>query len=291
MPSAYIFGSTARGRVDALSDRDVLIVAKSNDEIVWVAEEWMLAGWSISKFTHSHFIEMANNGSLFVQHVKQEGKIVYDDDGFVRSVLSSFVPRLDYCSEGRESFALLQRIKETEAGYWSLMCAADIAYGAIRNLAILQLAAEEVYVFDYSDLIDRFASKAGLSGAMRNALLGLRSLKHGYRKRCAALGPDLILKNALAGADELFGKRRNDPGCLTSGYGGLRCLELYLVGRADPRELDLMPGDDPLGDTWALIRDPRGYRPPPASAGTVWLDEQYSLARERFPGVVGRATL
>lgn len=287
MTSTCIFGSFARRRTDALSDKDILIAGPSEAHIVDAAQPYSTSGWSISKFTHQQLRDMASNGSLFLQHLKQEGAIIRDDDGFLGSIVANFRLRLEYGREARESFALLREITGRQATYWSSLCAADIAYGAIRNIAILQLAATKTYLFDYSELIDHFAFEAKLSSTTRDALLALRTLKHAYRKRLTTLAPEPILINALAGADQIFGLSRHETeiGCMTSGYGGLRKLELYLVSRADPRELDLLLGDDPLVGAWELIRNPRGYRPPRGLADAAWLEEQYWWVRNRFPAV------
>jgi hypothetical protein len=134
MTSICIFGSTARGRADYLSDRDVLLAAPSEAEINDAARYWRLAGWSIAKFTHQQMLDMAARGSLFLQHLKQEGLIVRDQDGFLVCVINHFRPRHNYENETCESFALLSDIASFRSTYWPTLCAADIAYGAIRNI-------------------------------------------------------------------------------------------------------------------------------------------------------------
>jgi hypothetical protein len=283
MISTCIFGSTARGRRDNLSDKDLLVVATSKPELDETARRYCSTDWSISKFTHNQIRDMADRGSMFLQHIKQEGIIVRDDKGFLVSLMNGFHPRQEYESETRESFALLNDISGLSSTYWPTLCAADIAYGAIRNVAILRLASLGKYLFDFTDLIAHFSLKADLSSEESDALLDLRALKHGYRNRVATLSPHRVLAEALVVANKLFGKSRYTSTIgsdLMSGYRGLRLLELCLVKGADPRDLDSLSQHDPLAEAWAIIRDPR--YPKPKLANEAWLQKMRHIADARF---------
>jgi hypothetical protein len=137
---------------------------------------------------------------------------------------------------------------------------------------ILRLASRGIYLFDYADLINYFVHESYVSTETLKALLGLRVLKHGYRNRLTIFSPQQVLSDALAGAEELLGQSHCAPPKHSeafSGYRGLRMLELDLVTKADPRDLDLLPLHDPLAAAWALIREPRGY-PKPGLADEAW---------------------
>jgi hypothetical protein len=265
MPSACIFGSTARNRFDHLSDKDVLVVACSEREATEASRDWFGSGWSVTKCTHQQMQNMAHRGSLFLQHLKQEGIIVKDDDGFLSSIIHRFRPKHEYESELRDSFSLLSNLSRKPLTYWPMLCSADMAYVAIRNIAISRLAERGIYTFDYADLIDHFTRKCRIALERSESLIQLRVLMHGYRNRRTGLSPWQALKDALAGAEELFGQRCGESSQAKGnqfGYWGLRSLELELVKMTDPRQLDILPTYDPLGRAWALIRDPRDYPSP-----------------------------
>jgi hypothetical protein len=279
MTSTCIFGSRARNRLDDLSDRDVLIVAPSDLEIADASRQWANRGWSVARFTHQQMVGMADRRSLFLQHLKQEGIIINDEDGFLSSLIHRYVPKTDYGYELRESFALLAAIRHRPSSYWLTLCAADIAYVAIRNIAISRLAEQQIYTFDYYDLIKHFMEQRPIAPRKSDALVGLRALKHGYRNRLATLSPSNIVMDALEGAEQLFGVGQATID--RSGYFGLRMVEFELMKRADPRALDLLPLQDPLGQAWALICDPRDY-PKISLVDEAWVHETCQLAQRRF---------
>jgi hypothetical protein len=284
MTSACIFGSVARNRVDELSDRDVLVTAASEREVTQAARDWRSAGWSVSTFTHQQMSNMANGGSLFLQHLKQEGNIVNDDNDFLKSAFCQFRPRGNYDSEIRDSLRLLRDIPYRPLAYWSAMCAADIAYVAIRNIAILSLASRGMYKFEYAELINYFGSESRISCARLNALLDLRILKHGYRNRLTTLFPLPVLREAIIAAEEIFGHLDSffpQNADKRFGYRGLRMLEFDLVMIADPRDFDRLPAKDPLAEAWTFICNPR-YPKPVKMVDRDWIGSIEQLAQARF---------
>jgi hypothetical protein len=285
MPSTCIFGSTARSRLDSYSDRDILVVAPSKRELHSESFRLSSEGWSVAAFTQTKIAEMAERGSLFLQHLKQEAIIVEDEGGFLASLMAKYRPKRDYEEELRDSLKLLQDVSHPNQNYWSTLCSADIAYIAIRNIAISRLAAEEIYMFDYNDLLDYFGGRCSISVAKLDALRALRVLKHSYRGRLTPEFPRDNFRLALEGAEELFGFSFLPPQVdrtEASGYRALRLLELQLVQRVDPRYLDKMPADDPLAIAWALIRDPRGYPDKPELRGNGWMLQVRETVERRF---------
>jgi hypothetical protein len=282
MASICIFGSTARNRYDSLSDRDILVVASSEAELTENSNDWSSAGWSVAGFTNEQIVRMAERGSVFLQHIKQEGQIVRDDDRFLATVVDTFRPKENYEDELSESLALLNEISRPPLTYWPTLCSADIAFGAIRNIAILSLASRRHYTFDYNDLIDHFANEQPVSPARLDALRQLRTLKHGYRNRVTTLTPWRVLNDALLGAEDLFGHFTSAMvGDGSSAYRRLRMLELDLVLKAGPPYWDQLPPDDPLANAWAYIRDPRGY-PKDKLVDAAWTVGVRRLAEDRF---------
>ncbi|HEV7411224.1 MAG TPA: hypothetical protein VGO01_22300 [Bradyrhizobium sp.] len=262
----------------------MLIVAPSESDLAEVSRAWSSAGWSVARFTHQKMLKMADRGSLFLQHLKLEGLIVKDDDGFLASVLDQYRPKQEYENELHDSFGLLSDLSRLPSSYWPTLCSADIAYVAIRNIAILRFASRGIYTFDYSDLVEQLAHENSISAAKLHALRHLRILKHGYRNRLTKLCPWRVLEDALECAEDLFGQSccaQPQNRFSVSGYRGLRMLERYLVMKADPRFLDRLPAHDPLATAWALIRDPRDY-PKIIAIDDAWIQRIRLSAESRF---------
>jgi len=64
--SVYVFGSSARGSADDLSDRDVMIVCNNRAICDELKNEWIDSGWFVAVYSPARFTKMAMAGSLFV---------------------------------------------------------------------------------------------------------------------------------------------------------------------------------------------------------------------------------
>jgi hypothetical protein len=284
MSSICIFGSTARNRIDDFSDRDVLIVANSSFELSASAENWRRANWSVASFTECQMLDIASRGSLFVQHLKLEGIIVADKNGFLASTFAKYSPQPDCAREIEGSVALLRYVSGLVLSDWGALCSSDIAYVAIRNVAIHQLASQGVYKFDYNDVVDGLGRSRRIDPASLKAVRGLRHFKYAYRNRIGVVGIHDALQKALREAEmlfelDIFGAEHEEPVLLD--YAGLRVLELSLVDKVPPQYLDCLPSSDPLATPWAMICDPRGY-PKPWKIDDSWISDVADLVRERF---------
>ena len=90
--SVWTYGSVARGDADRLSDHDVLVVGPESGELGAVMKEAGLDGdaVSISRYSWEEIVGMAAYGSLFLHHVRLEGRPLYENDacrGRLRGVL------------------------------------------------------------------------------------------------------------------------------------------------------------------------------------------------------------
>jgi len=84
--SVILIGSQARGDPHIYSDIDLLVISKSVLERRWFYSllpcEMNIKELSILPYTTSIFTQLHNEGSLFIAHVLNEGKILYDDGYF-----------------------------------------------------------------------------------------------------------------------------------------------------------------------------------------------------------------
>ena len=90
--SVWEYGSVARGDADRLSDFDVLVVGPETGELgtVMSAAGLDFHRASISRYSWDEIVGMAGYGSLFLHHVRLEGRPLYENDacrGQLRTVL------------------------------------------------------------------------------------------------------------------------------------------------------------------------------------------------------------
>ena len=284
MISVCIFGSVARRCLDNLSDRDVLIVATTMVEAENAAEQWRKAGWSVSPFARHQITSMSERGSLFIQHLKQEGIILRDSGLFLKMLFDRFQPKSDYDSEMQDSIWLLRYIQEQQTSGWTSLCGADISYVSARNIGISLLAGRGIYEFSFPDVLHRLNDFGMISHEHVRALSALRELKFRYRKRLATPDVEHVFKQGLQAALVLAEISTMDCSwlgepSLQDGYRWLRWLEFKLVSKYDPRVLDELPPSDALNSVWQLIRDPRNYPDRPRKYDVDWMCASRETAR------------
>jgi len=177
--SLVIFGSVSRGDSDRYSDRDLLVVADRQHE--YIDSSFVKAGYSPSFYTWQQLEGLARDGSLFLQHLKQESTVLRDRAGRLHELLDRFRPWKDYSAKLQENRRLFEMTRGVPAYAPALSWAFDVLAVAFRNHAILHLAQRGVYIFSYSALVSEFASEFGLSSAEVSLLKELRIRKQEYR--------------------------------------------------------------------------------------------------------------
>jgi len=93
--AVMLYGSTARGSSNRESDIDVLELVEQSPC------QRSVNRVNVSQYMPKHIRSMARSGSLFVLHLKLEGKILYDPTGTLRSCLDSYQTPVDYESTWR----------------------------------------------------------------------------------------------------------------------------------------------------------------------------------------------
>ncbi len=176
-----VFGSQVRGDADTYSDRDILIVDNSPDVLRDRCEELTASGWSVATYTFSKFRYMAGSGSLFVQHLKDEGLIWRDYDGHGKSILDTYSPKKDYSCELAENRVIGGVLAGWPAEGVGPLWAADVLYVCIRNYGILKLAQSSVYQFAFNGVLRTLHDHGHLSAEAVSAFEPLRELKATYR--------------------------------------------------------------------------------------------------------------
>jgi predicted nucleotidyltransferase len=178
-----LFGSVARRDGDRLSDKDVLVINDDASTAKSLAHNLRFTGWSPVAYSWRRFEAAARSKRLFIQHLRQDAKIVRDIDGRLRETLRNFRPRFEYLDELRsaeEFLTLPSAIPNCTRGlYWSL----DVLAVGLRNFGILRLAHEGIYRFSLCSILNALVSIGTLKSTDVGVLIRLRDYKHMYRAR------------------------------------------------------------------------------------------------------------
>ena len=179
-----LYGSQLRTDFDNISDRDLLVVGSDINDLINAKEIFERLGFSCGVYTWDRLSRMANNGALFLQHLKQESCVVKDANGRLQTLLSSFQPKGNYEREieaTKNIIALTENISHSNvATGWVL----DVLAVAVRNIAILKLANTGRYIFGYAELLDALESTDHISKEACWKLKYLRRWKQLYRNGC-----------------------------------------------------------------------------------------------------------
>ena len=181
--SFAVFGSAARGDNDLFSDRDLLVVSDGGPRLREMKSACEAAGWSCTAYSWGRLQRASDQGSLFVQHLKQESKVLRDPSERLSQLLTRFSPKPDY---KREAFGaasllgnLLQELPQCHAGpMWTL----DVLSAGFRSLAVANLADHGIYVFANSEIIDGLIRIGMLRREDGYQLRSLRQFKSLYRR-------------------------------------------------------------------------------------------------------------
>lgn len=267
MTSICIFGSVARKDQDGLSDKDVLILFDGSDKCKQLKRQWTDGGWAVASYTPSRLKRMANAGSLFVQHLKQEGLILEDTTGVLNDILSSYEPKPDYSAQITESISALQLLERLplshDLDYWS----ADVLHVLLRNLGILRLANEGIYEFSFHNIAEQLTGLQLIAPQDLEAFDGLRVAKSAYRSGRLPITPaNKIIEDGLIVLEKLFDVSLERSHTLDfiipdhiQPYFNLRAMEKILVAHNGLLKADLSALSSRDEKIWRRVMDPRAY--------------------------------
>jgi len=163
--SVMLFGSVARGCVAATSDIDVLqMVSKAH-------RSYRIGNLSASVYPVTALRKLAREGSLFVLHLKTEGKIIHDPNGTLAQCLESYQSPKDYSAFLRDLGLLARFLDVSRKDYtqrWHQLN--ELGVFILRSALYSQLAAQGRPTFAMQRVAELFQDKKILSAyRLKNA--------------------------------------------------------------------------------------------------------------------------
>lgn len=188
--SIAIYGSSLRPNFDKYSDKDMLIVSASYDLLNELKREYENDGYSVSTYTYDKLKFLSKTGSLFVEHLKRESAILFDQHKRLERILYNHketVPTNQQIQESLDYFSVFASIPDITMGYgW--FC--DCFYVGLRNHLILKSAKQHKYNFSFLYLIHELQEKGEIDSNDYACLRELRVLKKNYRDKILDELPD-----------------------------------------------------------------------------------------------------
>jgi hypothetical protein len=190
--SIAIYGSKARRDYDQHSDNDLLVVAEKFDNQFDIEKHFNDQGFSCSAYTFNRLQNLSDKKALFIQHLKQDAKLILDDGDRLNKLLTNFAPKESYDHEIGEAisyFNLLKFIPDTVEG---LGWAFDVIAIGIRNFNILKLANYKIYEFSLKEILSNSQRIFNLTNSEVELLLNTRIAKKYYRTKELDLLPSKV---------------------------------------------------------------------------------------------------
>jgi hypothetical protein len=138
----WLYGSEARGDVDDLSDSDILLVADSqiSPRDILEASRDLLAIGSASRYDWNEIEGMAKYGSLFLHHLRLEGRCLDSSKTravSLRAILNQLPPYQRVKADVRAFQATVEDIRQSLEDDGSLIFELSVLATVVRHAAIL----------------------------------------------------------------------------------------------------------------------------------------------------------
>jgi predicted nucleotidyltransferase len=146
-----LYGSVARGDSTKNSDIDLLTVGSD------ISNKFITNQINVSYYNISKLEEMARSGSLFIYHLNQEAKILYDEGGTLnRIIYKDFSLKRDYNQDIYFSYVLLKEIILAYNNTMNFSFANSKIAWCLRTIYSGLGANSGIPIFSMKSILDRF---------------------------------------------------------------------------------------------------------------------------------------
>ena len=166
------YGSVARGDSDSFSDSDLLIVGKPTKKIIQLNCDYV-------RYTKNRLKKLKTVDSLFLVHLREEGVILKDHEGWMGKFLNS-IPNYsanDFeIKKAKESLSIITSILPLSS---ALQCWFDIIFVFLRDLLIKLNSVNKIYTFSSLHLLENLNIKN--ADKIQKIIKISREIKSNYR--------------------------------------------------------------------------------------------------------------
>ena len=142
--AAMLYGSTARKDSDAYSDKDIFILCDDMNahELLKIKKNLIAPAFadqmSVSTYRLNDVIAMSKKNSLFMWHLKLQGKIIFSKNRILDQILETLEPYNNY-QEDLECYTKLLADVKNSLTKWGYLNEFDISllFTIARNICIL----------------------------------------------------------------------------------------------------------------------------------------------------------
>ncbi|MBE9526358.1 MAG: hypothetical protein IME94_05225 [Proteobacteria bacterium] len=186
MEALILFGSQISGGANKNSDKDILIISSLKKRKKYT-KKYTSQGYSVSFYSKEQVLYMKKKGSLFLQHLKIESKIIYDKDlifsDFLKTckLITPSAIEMNNCIESLK-IAMLSPRNPLLHGW-----VADYIYVLSRDYFVKYFATKGELFFNVNKLCKKIEYEFKLTPEDSRLLLALREAKNIYRSRTVYL--------------------------------------------------------------------------------------------------------
>ncbi len=169
--AVWLYGSYARGCQDQYSDLDILIVSdhsillEADDLPFTVASEKL----SSSAYNWTEFKRMASYGSLFLHHLRREGKPIFESselNGKLSGILNKLCAYRRVMKDIEAFFQVIDDVEESIKYSFSYAYELSVLGTVLRHSCILGCYIDGFQAFGRSEPVDAVVKKWGLDQAI-----------------------------------------------------------------------------------------------------------------------------
>jgi predicted nucleotidyltransferase len=164
--SVALFGSRARGDHEPGSDTDLLLITSESRPRHVLANNM-----SLSLYPTRHLLKSARGGDLFVCHLVQEAKVLYDDQGRFEKIRKEFKLRVSYDNEIKKASELGWFLFRHGRSFENIPTVNRRIAWCVRTVLIAR-AAEARHPIFAADALAGFAGSAAVGRLIRHKSSG-----------------------------------------------------------------------------------------------------------------------